>query len=132
MSNINSMALFTSPSLGHVQVEARSQPRDSTPPPREKTQALVKASNVDQTMEIAFRTAENLGLAFPNVEAGGPEQARYATPENVYPIKIDFRPDNPDNTYSPERQEKINQFKERFHQELRHQGIDDIARDMFT
>lgn len=132
MSNINSMALLTSPSLGHAQVEARSQPSGSTLPPREKTQALVKASNVDQTMEIAFRTAENLGLPFPNVEAGGPEKAPSATTENVYPIKINFRPDNPDHTYSPERLEKINQFKERFHQELRHQGIDDIARDMLT
>ncbi|MGY2397493.1 hypothetical protein [Pseudomonas sp. SDO5271_S396] len=103
-----------------------------TPSPREKVQVLVKASDVDRTMEIAFRTAEALGMRLPNADVGGPEQARFATPENVYPIKFDFRPDGPDGTYTHGLQQKINQFKQQFEERLRHEGIEDIGPDMFA
>lgn len=128
MSNIPSTPL---PAFA-PQIETFRPSGDTTPPPREKIPVLVKASDVDKTLEIAFRLAEALGLPPLNNEVGDPERAPFATHENVYPIKFDFRPDGPDGRYTPQMQQKINQFKEQFDQRLRHEGIEDIGPDMFT
>lgn len=130
MSSINNPSLFAQHSIH--QTQASNPTSSSVPPPREKTQVLVTASNVDKTLDIAFNMAEALGLQPLQSEVGGPVKAPYLSPENVYPIQFNFPPDNPDNTYSTELQQKINRFKEHLPQTLRHEGVDDFGPDMFT
>ncbi|WLH88137.1 hypothetical protein PSH87_15835 [Pseudomonas sp. FP453] len=124
MSTINSLSLSAQHSI--------HQTSSQLPPPREKAQVLVKASDVDKTLNTAFNIAETLGLQPLQSEVGGPEKAPYLSPENVYPIQFNFPPDNPDGTYSTELQQKINRFKEQFQQTLRHEGVEDFGPDMFT
>lgn len=130
MSIINYPSLSAQHSIH--QTQAPNPPSSSVPAPREKAQVLVTASNVDKTLDIAFNIAETLGLQPLQSEVDGPVKAPYLSQENVYPIKFNFPPDNPDNTYSTELQQKINRFKEQLQQTLRHEGVDDFGPDMFA
>ncbi|OIN50611.1 hypothetical protein BLL37_23930 [Pseudomonas azotoformans] len=124
MSAIQFQPLSASTVASQSQVGALQNTVNTAPTAREKIEVLVRASDVDKTMNIAFRIAEAMGMAFPNAEVGSPEHANFQTPENGYPIKFDFRPDGPDGTYTSELQQKINRFKEQFAQTLRHEGVE--------
>ncbi|UII69191.1 hypothetical protein LVW35_16000 [Pseudomonas sp. HN11] len=124
MSTIQPQFLPASSAVSQSRVGELQNIVNTAPPAREKIEVVVKASDVDKTMNIAFRIAETTGMAFPNAEVGGPQPANFETPGNGYPIKFDFRPDGPDGTYTTEFQQKINRFKEQFAQTLRHEGVE--------
>ncbi|USV98825.1 hypothetical protein KUA23_17315 [Pseudomonas pergaminensis] len=124
MSAIQFQPLSASTVVSQSQVGALENTVNTAPIARGKIEVLVKASDVDKTINIAFRIAETVGMAFPNAEVGGPGPANFETPGDGYPIKFDFRPDGPDGTYTPELQQKITCFKEQFAQTLRHEGVE--------
>lgn len=124
MSTIQFQPLSASTAVSESQVGALQNSVNTAPRAREKIEVLVKASDVDKTMNIAFRIADTMDMAFPNAEVGGLKPANFKTPGNGYPIKFDFRPDGPDGTYTSEFQQKINRFKEQFTQTLRQEGVE--------
>ena len=90
--------------------ELRQRPEAGVPD-RESIRMGVREEDAYRTLDVFFDVAEANGIKDLNPSHGRPYLDNNLNPPgNVVPLSVHFRPDRPDDTYSPGHLKAVNNF----------------------